>query len=74
MLPCSERTEKLRLKGWMALRGVGYVRLGGDDGVKKWSEERWADAVFALRVKLQALRRDSARYVVCGNRFLRNNN
>jgi len=42
--------------------GLDNVGLGGDDGVKKWSEELWADAVFALGVKIQALRRGWARY------------
>jgi len=46
---------------WMALDDV---ELAIDDGVEKWSEERWADAVFALGVKLQAFRRGWARYVV----------
>jgi len=46
--------------------GLDNVGLGGDDGVKKWSEERWADAVFALGFKLQAqaFRRGWARCVV----------
>ena len=49
--------------------GLDNFGLGGDDGVKKWSEERWADAVFALAVKLQAFRRGWARCVVVETDF-----